>query len=258
MEKKKEKKSFNKKKAALMAAAIIAAGGIGVGGAAAYFSATSATKDNQITLVAGSADDNKGLDGTGAGKIEEDDWDKTGKDAAAKGLQPNAVVAKDPKLKSNVAYPSYVLAKVTVPKVSATLNAGETLAPHEIVTLSNRADGSKGTVAAPDIASDWVLVDETNNDTAHTYYFAYTKELAPGAETSEIFQTIKVPNFRQVDLGKAAGGKSVDKKVFDVDVRAAMIQTEGYEKASDTNKDTYKNTTTYQTLRTAVDAAEKK
>lgn len=229
MEKTKEKKPVNKKKAALMLAALVAAGGIGVGGAAAYFSATSATKDNNISIVAGQQNGDKGdgINGQDPAEIKEPEWDKEDDDSH-KNLQPGDTLVKDPHLESNVAYDSYAMVEVTVPKVNARQGDEKDLSYQPMVVLGTGTKDAPvvGTAAAPKTNDDWKLVQTDNLDSKNAdpvkYYFVYTGKLAADSGTTDpVFTTIQEQKFTEVNLGDNKL-KSVD---GDIKVRAAIIQT---------------------------------
>mgnify|MGYP004586391299 CR=1 FL=1 len=169
-----------------------------IGGAYAYYSGTAATKENTFNIVAGQKDQEN------AGTIEEPNWNPED----AKDLQPGQTVAKDPKIKSNVDYETWVFMKVEVPTLTAQKEGDADDKVYDAVTFTKNAG--------------WTEIKSTPSAVAGTnsvYIYGYDTKLAAQGETTTLFD-----NFTVQDFTKVARGLSDS-----IDVSGTLIQTTGYD-----------------------------
>ncbi len=191
----------------------IAALTLGVVGAAfAYFTAQAQQKQNTFSIV-----------GNGGGiDIEEPEWPGPQED-----LVPGTYVKKDPFVVSSVDYDGWVVMKVTVPKIQASLN--KQAGSYQVATFE--ADTTKYTLLN---SEDVQRAIENPDATEVVYFYGYNdkvyakKNANPAAvhseddktaqlnnlgkanATTELFKEIKIQNFDGVDENAAGTEMSVD------------------------------------------------
>ena len=171
-----------------------------IAGTVAYYSGFTEIEENQFNIVAGQ----KGESGTGT--ILEPNWDPDSTNA----LQPNMTVPKDPQLKSDAAYDTWVFMRVEMPTVSAQVEGEDAETVHDAFNYV--------------VNEGWELIEVENSgqsDTAGTdsvYIYAYTKPLAPGETTPSLFDEMTVPDYIKLS----------ENLTDSVDISAAMIQMEGF------------------------------
>ena len=187
---------FSKKtKAAVLAGAMTL--GV-VSGAYAYFSGTAETKSNVFNIVSGQSDQ---VDT--AGTILEPGWNP----ANAVDLEPGQEVTKDPSLKSNVEYQSWVFLQVEIPAVTAQKKGDLSDQVYDAVVL-NGIDGSK-----------WEKIKEAVSEepgTDSVYIYGLKNPLDAGAETPKLFTSFTVQDFTKSEAVSDS-----------VNVSGRMIQTTG-------------------------------
>ena len=192
-----------KKSNVLRAAAVAMVAALSIGGALAYFSATTETKNNTFTIVAGEKEDEV------ENAIVETVWDSELDQHDE--LQPGETVNKDPKVQNVTDYDAYVFLEVSVPTISAKMDGDVAEKYYEIVDLG-------------DINAEWDLIHSEPSSTADPgkYIIAYKTVLEDGATTtSAAFDDFTVKDFTYVSAADAA-------KSFSIDVSGKMIQSVGY------------------------------
>ncbi len=202
-------------------------------GAMAGYRGTTSTTENIFNVVAGKSNDNE------AGTIIEEELDKLlygpdGKEGTSDdsegdpnylmALDPGSEKAKDPAIRSNVAYDSLVFMKVEVPLLKGTVN-GKTGAFEAMylvkdgVRLNNMSEG--------DEVGDFKLMRAEKSDSVDkksVYYFGYNGTLEGTDhedeklnETSTLFDTFIVNDFTAID------GKYFTTDA-DIDISAFIMQ----------------------------------
>lgn len=218
----------------LLAALAIAA----VGGAYAYFTATTQTQRNTFTIVEGGGDEN-------VGNIDEPDWDPD--DPSHWQLQPNEIVNKNPSYVHQADWEALVFMTVTVPVVEqtdvdadnmqvkqATLTAGFPLVliNHEwninyINALTDQVKGNLSPLKGD--SSKWALIGcDTSDPTKLQYLFGYKDVVKKGDRTESCFDRFQVLNFNKY----YNPDNNTQDNPLNCDVQCHVIQKEGYDGAT--------------------------
>lgn len=185
---------MNKKKiASLLIAAALTIGV--VGGSLAWFSSTDSI-NNKFNTQAGNPDPNNGL-------IVEEKFDKseeyTHKDGVIDNLLPNVEVNKDVRVKNNATFAQFIRVK----KITASFNNPDLNDSLILINLN------KANVSVTPENGKWVADGD---------YYYYIGKVAPGANTNDILDSVK--------LSKEANNAYMNAS-FDVKVVAEGIQASG-------------------------------
>lgn len=169
------------------------------------FSGNSEVLHNPFNLVEGERDT------AHSGTIIEPAWEETGKDMAAAGLSHVQVVPKDPYIRSNVDWSSWVFMNVEIPIFTERPNAGR-----QAVSLLNLNADNK-----------WTLIADTTSGDSRTLIYGYN-EILPGgnagkkeedrARTSSLFDSFQVVDG--ITLTNAYQGT--------IKITGSMMQSYGY------------------------------
>lgn len=125
---------------------------------------------------------------------------------------PGAVVVKDPIVHNTGSNAAYIRAKVEVKDWATNCTKYPTNAAGEMAmkdTLNN--------LLTTGLASDWSVVDIATNGNDVTFVLKYDGVLAAGANTTAMFQQVKVPT-----------GLENGNKFGDIKVTAEAIQTDSF------------------------------
>ncbi len=198
-----------------------------IGGAFAYFSGIAEQKSNKFNIVNGEKDDE------GIIEIEEPHW----VEEKAVDLEPGEAVGKDPYIVSKAEYDGFMVARVTVPKINASLDeAGEdgqySCSPLEAMKFiyGNVEYNDAGDIVSVSKISDYNeaefrLIDTKVLEDRVEYYFGYTGTnciFENGDQTEVIFNYIQVPDFTCVNVAANEDGSVPETAVL---VDAQIIQT---------------------------------
>lgn len=174
----------------------VLAGALLIGGAFAYFSGRAQTAENNFNIVKGGDPD----DGDPI-VINEPAWNAEN----AVDVEPGQIIAKDPSVESLAEYDGWVIVKVSIPSILAQKEGDEEYKVYDVFTLEGLNE------------TDFTLLDSavsTEAGTNSVYYYGYNTILASKAETSDLFSTIQMQNFKMVKENLADS----------VDLDAAIVQ----------------------------------
>lgn len=184
---------------------------ISIGGAIAYFTdAEEAT--NQVTVG------NVRID------LEEEEWDKVPEEEK-QNITPNQTLAKDPKIINTGDNTAFVFLDVSVPVAEViTANEDGSKNPKELTELFSYQTDSNWTQVGKMIE----VKDKSDKVIAHKYLYAYgdstsCTSLAPGSETSELFQSVLFANIIEGQL--LPDGSDIEGSTLHIDIHAHAIQT---------------------------------
>lgn len=164
--------------------------------AIAYFSSKTDIKANHFSIVAGDNNDDLSL-------IKEE-WN----DTAAYDLVPGEIRTKKVAVKSCVSYPAYAYVGVTIPQVVASEDAETEADSTDAIKLLNINEG-------------WEEIENTLTDDNNKRFIVYAcdETLSPGAQSSDLFTEIQVPDF---EVCEGIDGS--------IDVTGYLVQEECVEK----------------------------
>lgn len=198
-----------KKSNVFRAAAVAMVAALSIGGALAYFSAITETKNNTFSIVAGEKEEEV------ENAIIETEWDQKLHDNPnyAKELQPNEEITKDPKVKNVTEYEAWVFVTVKVPTLNAQKDGDMADKVYDAVVPAFKDDSHGG---------KWKLIKSVPSEAAGTdseYTYGYTEKVPAEGETETLFDSFKVQDFTKVS--------SVLEDT--IDISGKMIQTVGYD-----------------------------